>query len=122
VQFRDHEVVGDILDLAARYAAEGADELVFYDITASPEGRGVDRSWISRIGRLLDIPFCVAGGIRSVAEAEAVLRKLSAKEAAFTFTVNGDTATPSATQVDAAGVQPFTLTYTDGTWVMTKDN
>ncbi len=73
VQFRDHEVVGDILDLAARYAAEGADELVFYDITASPEGRGVDRSWISRIGRLLDIPFCVAGGIRSVAEAEAVL-------------------------------------------------
>lgn len=73
VQFRDHEVVGDILDLAARYAAEGADELVFYDITASPESRGVDRSWISRIGRLLDIPFCVAGGIRSVAEAEAVL-------------------------------------------------
>lgn len=73
MQFRDHEVVGDILDLAARYAAEGADELVFYDITASPEGRGVDRSWISRIGRLLDIPFCVAGGIRSVAEAEAVL-------------------------------------------------
>ena len=70
VQFRDHEVVGDILDLAARYAAEGADELVFYDITASPEGRGVDRSWIARIGRLLDIPFCVAGGIRSVAEAE----------------------------------------------------
>lgn len=73
MQFRDHEVVGDILDLAARYAAEGADELVFYDITASPEGRGVDRSWITRIGRLLDIPFCVAGGIRSVAEAEAVL-------------------------------------------------
>ncbi len=73
VRFRDHEVVGDILELAARYAAEGADELVFYDITASPEGRGVDRRWIERIGRLLDIPFCVAGGIRSIAEAEAVL-------------------------------------------------
>ena len=61
------------------------------------------------------------GGATS-AEAEAVLRKLSAKEAAFTFTVNGDTATPAAAEVTAAGIQPFTLTYTDGTWVMTKDN
>jgi cyclase len=66
-------VVGDILELAARYRAEGADELVFYDITASPEGRSVDRAWIGRIARVLDIPFCVAGGIRSVADAEAVL-------------------------------------------------
>jgi cyclase len=73
VRFRDHRVVGDILDLAARYGAEGADELVFYDITASPEARSVDRSWIGRIARVLDIPFCVAGGIRSVADAEAVL-------------------------------------------------
>ena len=73
VRFRDHKVVGDILDLAARYCAEGADELVFYDITASPQGRSVDRSWISRVGAVLDIPFCVAGGIRSVAEAEAIL-------------------------------------------------
>jgi cyclase len=46
---------------------------VFYDITASPEGRSVDREWVSRVARGLDIPFCVAGGIRSVAEAEAVL-------------------------------------------------
>ncbi len=73
VKFRDHRVVGDILALARRYRDEGADELVFYDITASPDGRTVDRSWISRIASLLDIPFCVAGGIRSVAEAEAVL-------------------------------------------------
>jgi cyclase len=66
-------VVGDILDLAARYRDEGADELVFYDITASPEGRSVDRDWVRKVARGLDIPFCVAGGIRSVAEAEAVL-------------------------------------------------
>jgi cyclase len=46
---------------------------VFYDITASPEARSVDRAWIERIARVLDIPFCVAGGIRSVADAEAVL-------------------------------------------------
>ena len=46
---------------------------MFYDISASPEGRSVDRSWIARVARLLDIPFCVAGGICSVAQAEAVL-------------------------------------------------
>src|SRR5690606_20474196 len=73
VRFRDHVVVGDILELATRYRDEGADELVFYDITASPDGRTVDRSWISRIARILDIPFCVAGGIRSVGDAEEVL-------------------------------------------------
>jgi cyclase len=73
VRFRDHRIVGDILDLAERYCAEGADELVFYDITASPQGRSVDHSWVSRVARVLDIPFCVAGGIRTVMEAEEVL-------------------------------------------------
>lgn len=73
VRFRDHVVVGDILALAARYRDEGADELVFYDITASPQGRSVDRSWVERVAGVLDIPFCVAGGIRSVADAEAIL-------------------------------------------------
>jgi cyclase len=73
VRFRDHRIVGDILELASRYRSEGADELVFYDITASPEARSVDRGWITRIARVLDIPFCVAGGIRSVEDAEAVL-------------------------------------------------
>jgi len=65
--------VGDILELATRYRDEGADELVFYDITASPEGRSVDRDWVRRVARVLDIPFCVAGGIRSVADAEEIL-------------------------------------------------
>jgi imidazole glycerol-phosphate synthase subunit HisF len=73
VRFRDHQVVGDILQLAARYRDEGADELVFYDISASPEGRSVDRTWVSRVAQTLDIPFCVAGGIRSVTDAEEVL-------------------------------------------------
>ena len=73
VQFRNHEVVGDILDLAQRYVDEGADELVFYDITASPDGRSVDRGWINRVAGILNIPFSVAGGIRSVAEAEEIL-------------------------------------------------
>jgi cyclase len=73
VRFRDHRVVGDILELAARYRDEGADELVFYDISASPAGRSVERSWVARVARTLDIPFCVAGGIRSVEQAEEVL-------------------------------------------------
>jgi imidazole glycerol-phosphate synthase subunit HisF len=73
VRFRDHRVVGDILALAARYRSAGADELVFYDISASPDGRTVDRKWVSDVAAALDIPFCVAGGIRSVADAEAVL-------------------------------------------------
>ena len=75
MQFRNHRVVGDILELAARSCDEGADELVFYDITASPDERTVDRSWVSNVARVLDIPFCVAGGIRSVADAEDVLNK-----------------------------------------------
>ncbi|HEX5693237.1 MAG TPA: imidazole glycerol phosphate synthase subunit HisF [Arenimonas sp.] len=73
VQFRDHVVMGAIEDLALRYRDEGADELVFYDITASPQGRGVDVAWVERVARLLDIPFCVAGGIRSVEQARSVL-------------------------------------------------
>ena len=75
MQFRNHRDVGDIVELAQRYAAESADELVFYDITASPEGRGVDREWIARVAAVIDIPFCVAGGIRSVADAEEVLNR-----------------------------------------------
>ena len=73
VQFRNHEVVGDIVPLAARYAEEGADELVFYDITASAHSRVIDKSWVSRVAEQIDIPFCVAGGIRSIEQAREKL-------------------------------------------------
>ena len=73
VQFREHQVLGSILDFARRYREDGADELVFYDITASTEGRVVDRDWIEMIAPVIDIPFCVAGGISSVESAERVL-------------------------------------------------
>jgi len=73
VQFRNHEIIGDIVPLAARYAEEGADELVFYDITASSDGRVVDKSWVRKIAEVIDIPFCVAGGIKSVADAGKIL-------------------------------------------------
>ena len=74
MQFRNHRVVGDILELAARYSQAGADELVFYDISASPGDRTVDRKWVSDVATLLDIPFCVAGGIRTIGTAEDILR------------------------------------------------
>ncbi|PCH94299.1 MAG: imidazole glycerol phosphate synthase subunit HisF [Gammaproteobacteria bacterium] len=73
VQFRNHEIIGDIVPLAQKYAQAGADELVFYDITASSDGRVVDKSWVSRIAEVIDIPFCVAGGIKSENDAKEIL-------------------------------------------------
>jgi cyclase len=73
VQFRNHEIIGDIEPLAERYAQAGADELVFYDITASSDARVVDKSWVERIARRIDIPFTVAGGISSIDQARELL-------------------------------------------------
>ena len=73
IQFRNHRDMGDILEHAQRYAEEGADELVFYDITASSDGRVVDKEWIRKVARVIDIPFCVAGGIRNIDDARKIL-------------------------------------------------
>ena len=73
VQFRNHEIIGDIVPLAKKYAEAGADELVFYDITASSDGRVVDKSWVSQIAEVIDIPFCVAGGIKTEQDAKEIL-------------------------------------------------
>lgn len=73
VQFRNHRDAGDIVEQAMRYRNEGADELVFYDISASAEGRSLDVEWVKRIARVIDIPFAVAGGVRSRDQAAACL-------------------------------------------------
>ena len=73
VRFKDHRDVGDIVDLAMRYRDQGADELVFYDITASADGRALDPAWVTRVAAVIDIPFSVAGGIRSVETARRLL-------------------------------------------------
>jgi cyclase len=73
VKFRNHEIIGDIVPLAQKYAEIGADELVFYDITASSDQRVVDKSWVSKIAQVIDIPFCVAGGIKTVEDAGRIL-------------------------------------------------
>lgn len=73
IRFRDHRDVGDIVEHALRYSAQGADELVFYEIKASAEGRSLDLGWVRQIADVINIPFCVAGGIRDRATAAAVL-------------------------------------------------
>lgn len=73
IKFRNHEIIGDIVPLAIRYAKEGADELVFYDITASSREKIVDKSWVQQIAEQINIPFCVAGGIKTAAQARELL-------------------------------------------------
>ena len=73
VKFKNHEVIGDILQYAQYYRDQGADELVFYDITASGNGRVVDKNWVTKVAKILDIPFAVAGGIRSLSDARMIL-------------------------------------------------
>ncbi len=75
VKFKGHEVIGDILTLAQNYSQSGADELVFYEISASVEKRLLDVSWVENIAKHIDIPFCVAGGIKSVSDAAKVLKQ-----------------------------------------------
>ena len=119
VRFKDHVVMGSIEDLALRYRDEGADELVFYDITASPQARLVDRAWVERVARLIDIPFCVAGGIRSVDEARAVLwsgaDKISVNSPALERpTLVGELAAAFGVQCVVVGID--SLLDPDGEW------
>ena len=74
VRFQELRDAGDPVEQAARYDAEGADELVFLDITASHEQRGTLIDLVARVAERLFIPFTVGGGVRSVDDARAVLR------------------------------------------------
>lgn len=65
---------GDPVELAQRYTAEGADELVFLDITATKEKRKTLVELVTKIAREINIPFTVGGGIKSVDEIEAILK------------------------------------------------
>ena len=73
VKFQGNVDLGDPVDYAARYDAQGADELVFYDITASAEQRGLFIDVVRRVAERIFIPFCVGGGIRSVESMRDVL-------------------------------------------------
>lgn len=73
IQFKNHEIVGSIVNLAEKYSNDGADELVFYDISASTHGSVVNKNWISKISEVINIPFCVAGGIKTLEDAKQIL-------------------------------------------------
>jgi cyclase len=74
IRFENLRQAGDPVALAEAYARQGADELVFLDITATHEGRGTFVDLVRRIAEVLDIPFTVGGGIRSVGEVAALLQ------------------------------------------------
>lgn len=73
VRFQANEDIGDPVASARRYYEEGADEIVFYDITASHEGRGIFLDVVSRVAKEIFIPFSVGGGLSTVADMRAVL-------------------------------------------------
>ncbi|MDR1044064.1 MAG: imidazole glycerol phosphate synthase subunit HisF [Candidatus Adiutrix sp.] len=73
VKFQGNIDLGDPVAVARRYYEEGADEIVFYDITASAEGRNVFLDVVERVAESIFIPFSVGGGIDSVAQMRAVL-------------------------------------------------
>ena len=87
VHFESLRDAGDPVEQASRYDADGADELVFLDISASPEARRTTLEMVSRVAETIFIPFTVGGGIRSVADAGAALRAGADKTAVNTAAV-----------------------------------
>ncbi len=87
-RFHDLRDAGDPVELAARYDAEGADEIVFLDITATLEGRASTREVISRTAEQVFIPLTVGGGVRSEDDVRALLRAGADKVAVNTAAVH----------------------------------
>lgn len=86
VRFKGNIDIGDPVSMARRYYEDGVDELVFYDITASAEKRGIMIGVVERVAEQIFVPFSVGGGIRSVEDMRAVLlagaEKISVNSAA----------------------------------------
>lgn len=74
VNFRDLRDAGDPVELAAAYGADGADELVFLDVSASSQGRATTYDVVRRTAETVFIPLCVGGGVREVADVDTLLR------------------------------------------------
>ena len=73
VKFKNNIDLGDPVEMAVKYSDGGADELVFYDITASAEHRPIDIGMVGAVARAIRIPFAVGGGIASVSDMERVI-------------------------------------------------
>ena len=73
VKFKNNVDLGDPVEMAVAYSDGGADELVFYDITASAEGRPTDIAMVEAVAKAVRIPFAVGGGVSSLADMERVI-------------------------------------------------
>lgn len=73
IKFKGNIDIGDPVEMAALYYEQGVDELVFYDITASAEKRGIMIDVVSRVAKTIFIPFCVGGGISSLEDMKKVI-------------------------------------------------
>ena len=73
VKFKNNVDLGEPVEMAVKYSEGGADELVFYDITASAEGRPIDIGMVAAVAQAVRIPFAVGGGIKTVADMERVI-------------------------------------------------
>src|SRR5579862_752953 len=74
VKFFDHVDAGDPVEQARKYQDQGADELVFYDITASHEGRQIMADLVRRVAESVFMPLCVGGGIRTLDDATQLIQ------------------------------------------------
>lgn len=100
VKFKGNVDIGDPVETARRYYDEGADEIVFYDITASAEGRGIFLDVVERVAKAIAIPFSVGGGLSSVADMRAVLLAGAEK-------VSVNSAAVKAPEIIAQGAEAF---------------
>ena len=121
INFADLRSVGDPVELGAHYAAEGADELVYLDISATAEGRRTFTGLVSRIAARIDIPFTVGGGIASVDDAgrllEAGADKITVNSAAVAAPALIDTvAAKYGSQFVVVAIDAKTI---DGRWRVT---
>jgi len=98
VNFANLRDAGDPVELAAAYGAQGADELVFLDISASAEGRATTHDVVRRTAETVFIPLCVGGGVREVADVDALLRTGADKVGINTGAINRPQAIDEITQ------------------------
>ena len=87
IKFRGVKDAGDPVELAKKYSDQGADELVFLDITASKQDREIMKSMVRKVASVIDIPFTVGGGIRTLADAREILLNGADKVSINTATV-----------------------------------
>lgn len=122
INFEGLADVGDPVELGARYALEGADELVYLDITASKEGRSTFTKMVERVADKVNIPFTVGGGISSMADAAALLDagadKITVNSAAVANpTLISEIASKYGSQFVVVAIDAKTVE--DGTWRIT---